>query len=77
MSGGSMDYLYSKIQYMLESYEDDDGNLMKDSPIPERREFAAHLELVAKALREIEWVDSGDDAPGSEFDAIMEVLRKC
>lgn len=39
-----------------------------------RRAFAAHLEKVAAALHEIEWVDSGDTGPGSEDAAIRACL---
>ena len=37
---------------------------------PERRAFLAHLQLVAAALHDIEWVDSGDCGPGDENAAI-------
>lgn len=37
---------------------------------PERRAFAEHLTLVAKALHDIEWVDSSDFSPGEENAAI-------
>ena len=60
MSGGSMNYLYSKIEYEATFHED----------TPERRAFAKHLKLVAKALHDIEWVDSGDCRPGDENEAI-------
>ena len=39
MSGGSMNYLYSKLEY--------EANFREDTP--ERRAFAKHLKLVAKA----------------------------
>lgn len=64
MSGGSMDYLYSKLEY--------DANFREDTP--ERRAFAKHLRLVAKALHDIEWVDSGDYGPGDDTDAIRACL---
>jgi hypothetical protein len=52
MSGGSMDYLYSKVE---------EAEFHEDTPI--RRAFRKHLNKVAKALRAIEWNDScdGDD----------------
>jgi hypothetical protein len=62
MSGGSMDYLYSKLEY---------AQFRQDTP--ERKAFAQHLEKVAKALHDIEWVDSGDYGPGDENEA----LRAC
>jgi len=60
MSGGSMNYLYSKLEY--------DATFSTDTP--ERRAFRMHLALVAKALHDIEWVDSGDYGPGDENEAI-------
>lgn len=64
MSGGSMNYLYSKIEY--------EANFRQDTP--ERRAFAKHLDLVIKALHDIEWVDSGDYGPGDENAAIRACL---
>lgn len=64
MSGGSMDYLYSRIEdcavFALNTLE--------------RKAFSLHLAHVIKALHDIEWVDSGDSAPGSESAAIYECL---
>ena len=65
MSGGSMNYLYSKIEYEASFRED----------TPERRAFAKHLKLVAKALHDIEWVDSGDYGPGDDTEAIRACLN--
>lgn len=64
MSGGSMNYLYSKLGY--------DANFSTNTP--ERRAFAAHLVKVAKALHDIEWVDSNDYGPGDENEAIRACL---
>ena len=64
MSGGSMNYLYSKLEY--------EANFRQDTP--ERRAFAKHLELVIKALHDIEWVDSADYGPGDENAAIRACL---
>lgn len=64
MSGGSMNYLYSRLEY--------EANFRQDTP--ERRAFAKHLELVVKALHDIEWVDSGDYGPGDENAAIRACL---
>ena len=63
MSGGSMNYLYSKIEY---------ADFPTDTP--EREAFAKHLKLVAKALHDIEWVDSADYGPGDENEAIRACL---
>ena len=64
MSGGSMNYIYSKLEY--------EANFRQDTP--ERRAFAKHLNLVAKALHDIEWVDSADYGPGDENAAIRACL---
>lgn len=64
MSGGSMNYLYSKIEC--------NANFSLNTP--ERRAFDKHLKLVTKALRDIEWVDSGDSSPGDENEAILQCL---
>jgi hypothetical protein len=64
MSGGSMNYIYSKLEY--------EANFRQDTP--ERRAFAKHVELVIKALHDIEWVDSGDYRLGDENAAIRACL---
>ena len=63
MSGGSMDYLYSRIE---------EAHFALDTP--ERKAFKAHLKKVAKACKAIEWVDSGDSSEGSETSAILECI---
>lgn len=60
MSGGSLNYLSSRIEREAVFHTD----------TPERKAFAKHLELVCKALHDIEWVDSCDYGPGDENDAI-------
>lgn len=62
MSGGSMDYLYFKV----ESAE-------FRPTTPARRAFRKHLQDVAKALRAIEWNDSGD-GDASEDEAIAKCI---
>ena len=64
MSGGSMNYLYSRIEWEAD-FETD---------TPERIAFAEHLKLVAKALHDIEWVDSCDYGVGDENEAIRACL---
>lgn len=61
MSGGSMDYGYVRVIGMVDQFEHN---------TPERKAFADHLGKVAKALHDIEWVDSGDYEPGDENEAI-------
>lgn len=55
MSGGSMDYLCYKVQ---------DATFKEDTVL--RRAFKAHLLLVARAMKAIEWNDSGDGDDGEE-----------
>lgn len=64
MSGGSMNYLYSKLE--------NDAEFRHTTP--ERKAFAKHLEKVAKALHDIEWVDSGDYGHGEDSEAIRACL---
>jgi hypothetical protein len=66
MSGGSMNYLYSKLEWGADF----------EPNTPERVAFAEHLKLVIKALHDIEWVDSGDYGPGDETEAILNCLGK-
>ena len=49
MSGGSMEYLYARLE-----------DARFDTYSPERKAFRKHIFLVAKALKSIEWNDSGD-----------------
>lgn len=74
MSGGSMDYLYLKVLNAAETVtnEDEDG-FVKNTEL--RKAFAEHLFDVALALKQIEWVDSGDSAEGSEDEAIKKCLN--
>ncbi len=66
MSGGSFNYAYQHLDEMIES--------MQRSEIPERRAFGEHLVKVQKAMRGIEWIDSGDTKRGDEIPLIHEVL---
>lgn len=66
MSGGSWGYAYEHV----EAWADRCGR----SPDPVRRAFANHLELVAAALHDIEWVDSDDARAGDEHEAIMALI---
>jgi hypothetical protein len=61
MSGGSMNYLYSKLEY--------------DATFSTDLAFKRHLAKVAKALHDIEWVDSCDMGPGDENAAIRACLQ--
>lgn len=64
MSGGSMEYLCYKV-----------GDASFRTHTPERKAFMKHLQLVAAALHDIEWVDSGDYGPGRENEAIRFCLQ--
>lgn len=61
MSGGSYDYISFKIQEI--EIRNPDYN-------PRRIVFQKLLSLVAEAMHDIEWVDSGDTCPGDEHAAI-------
>ena len=66
MSGGSYyNYAFSKI-------EDLAADLRRTTPL--RKAFARHLVKVAKAVHDIEWVDSDDTSPGDKDAAIRDVL---
>lgn len=69
MSGGSYNYLYSRIE---DASHQVDSRGRTTSPL--RAAFAQHLLLVAEAMRMVEWVDSGDYSPGDENDAIRACL---
>jgi hypothetical protein len=66
MSGGSWNYLYSKV--------DDMAGTLARSDDPLRRAFGEHLALVAEAMHDIEWVDSCDYGRGDEHKAILAVV---
>ncbi len=65
MSGGSMDYLYRRVE---------DANIYVESDL--HQAFIEHLQLVAKALHDIEWVQGGDYGKGDDLEAIRAVLGK-
>ena len=61
-----MEYLYLKVG--------DAADNLRLSNIPVRRAFGKHLKLVARALHDIEWVDSADCIEGDEVPAIVAAL---
>lgn len=65
MSGGAYDYKYSKVRDLA-------GEIAGGTVL--RRAFKAHLLKVSEALYKIEWVDSGDSAPGDEDEAVRACL---
>ena len=68
MSGGSWDYCYQKIDEMADR--------MQNEKEPYRRAFGQHLRDVAKAMHDVEWVDSCDSSPGDDRAAIEKVMGK-
>lgn len=72
MSGGEYDY----ICYTLTRVADDIADTVPNSACPSlRKYFVDHLQLVSKALHDIEWVDSGDYPAGGEEKAIKNVFE--
>jgi len=69
MSGGSYDYAFRHVQDMA-------ANLRcgRNGHDPLRVAFAEHLEKVAKAMHDVEWVDSCDYGKGQEAEAIRAVI---
>lgn len=66
MSGGSYNYMYSRIDYFVEELR------IKDDP--RRAAFKRVLKLVSDAAKAVEWVDSGDYGPGDDHEAIDRLL---
>jgi len=68
MSGGSWDYLTYKI--------DDAADRLEIEKDPLRRAFGKKMRLFAKAMHDIEWVDSMDMGEGDEIKAIQKAIGK-
>lgn len=68
MSGGSWDYVYSRV--------DDAACRLMNSDTPERVALGKILKLAARALHDIEWVDSSDYGEGDEREAIEKVVSR-
>lgn len=66
MSGGSWDYVCYKFEDVAERL------LTEQSPA--RRALGNQIALIAKALHDIEWVDSGDYGRGDDDAAIQAAL---
>lgn len=67
MSGGSLNYAYSDIERIAYTIQTRAETLMQKA-------FAKHLDLVARALHDLEWVYSSDYGPGDEEEAIKKCL---
>lgn len=68
MSGGSWDYAYSKF--------DDVADQLVESKNPLRKALGLQIRLIAKAMHDIEWVDSCDYGQGDDRAAIEAALGK-
>lgn len=68
MSGGSWDYVDIKFT--------DVGKRLLSEKCPYRRALGKIVLDIAKAMHEIEWVDSSDMGPGDEMESIMKVVQK-
>lgn len=69
MSGGSWDYVYSRI--------DDIADRLTSDANPLRRAMVPSVRALAKAMRAIEWVDSGDYGDGDDEELIRDFLASC
>ena len=69
MSGGTMDYAYSKVRMIAEQF-------LEGSEEPLRRVLATELFEIADVLKAIEWSDSGDTAPDEWKDHVRNYLEK-
>lgn len=69
MSGGSLDYLYQRLDDLAEAV---DRNATKAL----HRAFAQHLRKCAKAAKDLEWMLSGDTSPGDEDKSILAVVSR-
>jgi hypothetical protein len=66
MSGGSYGYAFHHVE--------DVADRLRESEDPLRRAFAKHLDLVARAMHDVEWVDSHDYGPGDDENALRGAL---
>lgn len=68
MSGGSLDYFFGRVTDVAS----DIRSRGRDNPL--HVAFADHLDKVAKALHDLEWVWSFDYSKGDEEEAIRAVI---
>lgn len=69
MSGGSYQYAYRTVEDFAEK-------LTRYSTSSYRKAFGKHLFLIAKAMHDIEWCESGDMSEPADKDAIMKCIDK-
>jgi hypothetical protein len=67
MSGGSWNYVFCKIE--------DAAFELKRSECLYRRILGNQMELISKAMHDIEWVDSCDYSKGDEMKALKEAIE--
>lgn len=67
MSGGSLNYAYGIVN-------DTASEVLARARTPLHRAFGKHVQDVAKALHDFEWLLSGDYGPGDEEAAIRAVV---
>ncbi len=67
MSGGSYEYLCYKM-------EDAAQTLMGKTQPPYRQAFGELMMRCAKAMHDVEWVDSCDKSPGDDEESIMKCI---
>ena len=68
MSGGSLDYVYSKLEYAIDEIQERARTDLEFK-------FVSHLGKVSKALHDLEWFYSGDYSEEDAMEAIKQVLR--
>lgn len=68
MSGGSLDYVYSRVSEAAVTIRGWQGST------PLHLAFANHLDLVATALHDLEWVFSDDKKEGDEIPALRALI---
>lgn len=66
MSGGSWEYAYCKFEEV--------ASRLKGDSDPMRCALGERVALIAAAMHDIEWVDSGDYGKGAEKTAILAAL---
>jgi len=69
MSGGSLNYAYSRVNDIADDIE-------RYATTPLHKAFASHIRDVSVALKDLEWVFSGDYGPGDEIESIRKVVTK-
>lgn len=67
MSGGSWDYVYRHFDEIADRLESASTSAI-------RRALGKRVRFLAKAMHDIEWVDSSDYAQGDDRDAIIDAL---